>query len=257
FPTRRRWSSTAPAATARRSPAACCAATDATCPTSSAATRPGKRRSAEQALADVTAASCPGRADEDRARGVHGEGTERVAGGEPALDRDELARIAHEREEEQAAVEQVAAAVDRALGEALRIVVTAAQDALSAVRLGGGEADVSMRWDHRRPDRVDRAQVDRVVLAQRPQRCAAGLPAPDRLLLRGKPRGVPGRKDDLDPADDHVGPAGQPAWSVARLDPDEAIEGLIIRSAEVVRAVLEADQVAWGAGARGRDEAGV
>src|SRR5687767_9461884 len=66
----------------------------------------------------------------------------------------------------------------------------------------------------------------------------------DRALLVVQRRGVPGLDGHPDAAGDEVGPAGQPVGAaVAVPDPDEPLEPLLVLCLEVVRPVLEAEQV--------------
>src|SRR6187401_1547304 len=88
-----------------------------------------------------------------------------------------------------------------------------------------------------------RLEVDRVVLALLPERCPAHLLAADRALLTFEAGRIPDVEEHLDAADDHVGTALHPGWTVARLHPDVLVHLVPILDADVVGAVLKAHEV--------------
>ncbi len=78
------------------------------------------------------------------------------------------------------------------------------------------------------------------------QRRPARLAPSDHGLLVGQPVPVPGLDQHADPARHEVGPAPHPGLRLLAADPDMLGHRLRVVGVDVVGAVLEAQQVAWG-----------
>ena len=107
-----------------------------------------------------------------------------------------------------------------------------------------GEADVRVDRNDGQTARLPRGEVDLVELVRGAERCAAHLRAADRLLLVEQRRAVPDLDQHADAPGDEVRAAGEPALIRRRRHPDVLREPVGVLELDVVRAVLEAHQVA-------------
>ena len=165
---------------------------------------------------------------------------EQVVGGEPRLDRDELAaRVLLVAEEEEAR-----RAIWPMLVDALVEVVAAPEDPLAlAVGARAGIREPDVRGD------VELARLDRLVLRGAPERRARILDAADELLLLAERGAIPLLDPDPDLAGHEVAAAGHPAEAGSGCGPDVLSHPVGLGGIEIGGAVLEAHQVARRAGA--------
>src|ERR1700735_184090 len=167
---------------------------------------------------------------------------QRVSGAQLPLDRRELVvGVSLKADEEQAGVQLARDGVDP-VGEG----VAAAEDALPVVACRGGQADVCFHRDDRTAVAGARGQVDRVVLVFAVQRGAAGLEASDRVLLVAQCVSVPSLDEHPYTSANQIGAPAKPILWLLRADPHVAVHRLLIVAVQVVRAVLEALQIAQG-----------
>ena len=129
------------------------------------------------------------------------------------------------------------------------------QDLDPVQRFGGGEPDVGVHRDHGCAVRVDGPVVGGLELAGAAEGGTVALGPPhDQFLL--VERGPVPRLDVHPDAPGHeVGAAGHPVGAVALLHPHVLVQQVRLLGLEVVRAVLEAEEVA-GRGLLGRRRRG-
>src|SRR5580698_2665836 len=209
----------------------------------------GVARSGEKSVAPALAGVQAGRAGEYGAAGVLDVLVEGV-GGERLLQPDELGRVLHEGDEEQAAEQGAGLRVD-AVGER----IAAAQDPGPAVVLETGEPDVGVRGNSRLAVAPARGEVRCGELAASGQRGAGNLRPADDVLLILQVVAVPVLDEDADLAGYQVAAAAQPRLVGLAADPDPVVHQGFLLGLDVAGAVFEAEQVARG-GLAGRGGGG-
>ena len=161
-----------------------------------------------------------------------------VVSGQPLLNGDELARVALEGGEEEAGIKSPVGQ------QAIRVVVPAAQDPLPLASCPAriGQNDVGV------PRFVSRG--NRIEFLGAAERRAAHLAAAEHVFLLIEAARVPLLNMSPHTAHDQVGAALQPCRPLVA-DPDVGVHLRRVVTAQVVGAILEAEQIATGFGGGG------
>src|SRR5215203_5790173 len=127
---------------------------------------------------------------------------------------------------------------------AIHVVVTATEDPGPAVARWVSEPDMCRMID--RVHAVDSGlEIWRRELLAAAQRCTGFLRPPDDGLLLCHRLSIPIVDHHRDLPDDHVRAAGGPGRNARRWEPDVLVDHGLVRPEDVVRTVLEAQQVTW------------
>ena len=158
------------------------------------------------------------------------------------LDSHELVRwIPLEADEEEPGIEFTSIWID-----AVREAVTASENGNSVIGRRSGYSDVSGGRYEGSSVAVQCRQIDRVVFVGRAERGATRLDPTDGAFLIAEGASVPRFEVDPDPACHQVRATSHPMLVRRVANPDRLVHGSCVRRDEVVRAVLEAEQIAGG-----------